>query len=79
MSEMIEVSKLRINKYYRQPIGPNRMRKLRQSIIADGIKEPLIIEKGNLIIDGMIRFEIAKSLGHTRVPCVNVETIQRKT
>lgn len=73
MAEMIDIKKLKINKYYWQPIGPNRMKKLRQTIIDDGIITPLLIEKNHTIVDGILRFQIAKELGHTAIPCVYLE------
>jgi len=71
--EMFDIKKLKINKYYRQPIGGKAFAKLKADIMENGIKQPLLVDKNNTIIDGMIRFEIAKSLGYTKVPIVYVK------
>jgi site-specific DNA-methyltransferase (adenine-specific) len=40
------------------------------SIREFGIKQPLVIDENNVIVVGHTRFEAAKRLGYTEVPCV---------
>lgn len=65
--EFVKVSKLKCIEEF----DPNRVDWLKDKIVQDGIwTEPLKIEmKHHLILDGHHRFEVAKLLGLTQLPC----------
>ena len=54
-------------------LDPAHVREVASSISLLGFCDPLLIGRGNELIDGEARYEAAKQLGLDRVPCVRVE------
>jgi hypothetical protein len=54
-------------------LDPAHVREVASSISLLGFCDPLLISRGNELIDGEARYEAAKQLGLDRVPCVRVE------
>jgi hypothetical protein len=54
-------------------LDPTHMREVVSSISLLGFCDPLLIARGNELIDGEARYEAAKQLGLDRVPWVRVE------
>jgi DNA modification methylase len=54
-------------------LDPAHVRGVASSISLLGFCDPLLIGRGNEIIDGEARYEAAKQLGLDRVPCVRIE------
>ncbi len=78
-SQSINIELLHPNIYYNQPISQRKIDKLIESLQAIGFKIPIVVEKhpskhGHyLIVDGTIRFKVAKQLGLKQVPCQIIE------
>jgi hypothetical protein len=49
------------------------IREIAASIAALGFCNPVLIGRGNLVIDGLARVEAAKHLGLPRIPCVRID------
>jgi DNA modification methylase len=54
-------------------LDPAHVREVASSISLLGFCDPLLIARGNELIDGEARYAAAKQLGLDRVPCVRVE------
>ena len=54
-------------------LDPGHVREVASSISLLGFCDPILIGRGNELIDGEARYEAAKQLGLDRVPCVRVE------
>ena len=54
-------------------LDPAHVREVASSISALGFCDPLLVGRGNELIDGEARYEAARQLGLDRVPCVRVE------
>jgi ParB-like chromosome segregation protein Spo0J len=54
-------------------LDPAHVREVASSISLLGFCDPLLVGRGNEIIDGEMRYEAAKQLGLDRVPCVRVD------
>ena len=54
-------------------LDPAHVREVASSISLLGFCDPLLIARGNELIDGEARYEAAKQLGLDRVPCVRVD------
>jgi ParB-like chromosome segregation protein Spo0J len=54
-------------------LDPVHVREIASSISLLGFCDPLLIGRGNELIDGEARYEAAKQLGLDRVPCVHME------
>src|SRR6202161_291049 len=54
-------------------LDPAHVREVASSIGLLGFCDPLLISRGNELIDGEARYAAAKHLGLDRVPCVRVE------
>ena len=54
-------------------LDPAHVREVASSISLLGFCVPLLIGRGNELIDGEARYEAAKQLGLDRVPCVHIE------
>ena len=54
-------------------LDPGHVREVASSISLLGFCDPILIGRGNELIDGEARYEAAKQLGLERVPCVRVE------
>lgn len=53
----------------------NRIDPVARSIKEFGFKQPIVIDKDNVIIAGHTRFLAAKKLGMERVPCIRAEDL----
>ena len=54
-------------------LDPAHVREVASSITLLGFCDPLLVGRGNELIDGEARYEAAKQLGLDRVPCVRVD------
>ena len=54
-------------------LDPAHVREVASSISLLGFCDPLLVGRGNELIDGEARYEAAKQLGLDRVPCVRIE------
>ena len=54
-------------------LDPTHVREIASSISFLGFCDPLLVGRGNELIDGEARYEAAKHLGLDRVPCVRVD------
>jgi DNA modification methylase len=54
-------------------LDPVHVREIASSISLLGFCDPLLVGRGNELIDGEARYEAAKQLGLDRVPCVRME------
>ena len=54
-------------------LDPAHVREVASSIGQLGFCDPLLVGRGNELIDGEARYEAAKQLGLERVPCVRIE------
>jgi DNA modification methylase len=69
----IRLEELRPSARKLRKLDPVHVREVASSISLLGFCDPLLIGRGNELIDGEARFEAAKQLGLDRVPCVRVE------
>ncbi|KPK36185.1 MAG: hypothetical protein AMK70_03245 [Nitrospira bacterium SG8_35_1] len=76
---LLETEKLQIQDQPMPELPADKKIALRESIKAYGIKYPIAITKGHIILDGRNRYEIAKELGYTAVPCLIVDTDENPT
>ena len=56
-------------------LDPAHVREVASSIGQLGFCDPLLVGRGNELIDGEARYEAAKQLGLERVPCVRIPSI----
>jgi DNA adenine methylase len=80
---MISIDRLKIHPVNRQIYVSDKERRLEllESIREQGILEPLIVtpdKKNNLILSGARRFECAKELGYSELPCI-VSIVKNQT
>jgi len=54
-------------------LDPAHVREVASSISLFGFCDPLLVGRGNELMDGEARYEAAKQLGLDRVPCVRIE------
>jgi DNA modification methylase len=54
-------------------LDPTHVREVASSISLLGFCDPLLVGRGNELIDGEARYEAAKQLGLDRVPCVRID------
>jgi hypothetical protein len=52
---------------------PVHVREVAGSISELGFCDPILVGKGNLVLDGEIRVEVAKLLGLDTVPCIRID------
>jgi DNA modification methylase len=69
----VPLEKLRPSARKLRRLDPAHVREVASSISLLGFCDPLLIGRGNEIIDGEARYEAAKQLGLDRVPCVRIE------
>lgn len=67
----IDVLKSHVRKLRKN--DPAHIREIANSINALGFNVPLLIGKGNVVVDGDSRLEAAKLLGLSSVPCIRVD------
>lgn len=48
---------------------PSHLKLLKDSIMADGLVNPLTVSSSGVLIDGFARFEVIKALGQKKVLC----------
>jgi hypothetical protein len=53
--------------------APAHVREVRSSVSAFGFCAPILVGKGNLVVDGEIRVQSAKALGLATVPCIRID------
>ena len=71
-----EVELTNISPYENNPrLNENSVEKVQASIEAFGFKVPLVIDKDHTIVCGHTRYEAAKRLGLTSVPCVMADDL----
>ena len=51
---------------------------IKRSIVEFGLVEPLVINKGNIIVGGHQRYKVLKELNFTTVPCITVDLDKQK-
>lgn len=71
---LLETEKLQIQDQPMPELPPDKKIALKESIKEFGIKYPIAITKDHVILDGRNRYEIAKELGYSEVPCLIVDT-----
>lgn len=72
MSQMLPVDRLKPhpkNREYFGPLDPETREALKQDIAAHGVLVPLLVTQDLVIISGHERWQIAKELGMSEVPC----------
>jgi DNA modification methylase len=69
----VALEELRPSSRKLRKLDPAHVREVSSSIGLLGFCDPLLIGRGNALIDGEARYEAAKLLGLDRVPCVRVE------
>jgi hypothetical protein len=69
----IRLEELRPSARKLRKLDSAHMREVASSISLLGFCDPLLIGRGNELIDGEARFEAAKQLGLDQIPCVRVE------
>jgi ParB-like nuclease domain len=52
---------------------PAHVREVMSSISELGFCDPVLVGKGNIVLDGEIRVEAAKALGLATVPCIRID------
>jgi len=51
---------------------------IKRSIVEFGLVEPLVINKGNIIVGGHQRYKVLKELNFTTVPCITIDLDKQK-
>jgi len=69
----VPIEELRPSARKLRKLDPAHVREVASSISLLGFCDPILIGRGNELIDGETRFEAAKQLGLDRIPCVRVE------
>jgi DNA modification methylase len=69
----VRLEELRPSARKLRKLDPIHVREVASSISLLGFCDPLLVGRGNELIDGEARYEAAKQLGLDRVPCVRVE------
>jgi DNA modification methylase len=69
----VPIEELRPSARKLRKLDPAHVREVASSISLLGFCDPILIDRGNELIDGEARFEAAKQLGLDRIPCVRVE------
>ena len=69
----VPLNELRTSARKLRKLDPAHVREVASSISLLGFCDPLLVGRGNELIDGEARYEAAKQLGLDRVPCVHVE------
>src|ERR1700688_2865381 len=69
----VPIEELRPSARKLRKLDPAHVREVASSISLLGFCDPILIGRGNELIDGEARFEAAKQLGLDRIPCVRVE------
>jgi DNA modification methylase len=78
----IPLDELRVSARKLRGRDPAHVREVAEAIGALGFCVPLLIGKGNIVIDGNIRLEAAKQASLDRVPCIRIDhlsEIQQRT
>jgi DNA modification methylase len=69
----VRLEELRPSARKLRKLDPVHVREVASSIGLVGFCDPLLVGRGNELIDGEVRYEAAKQLGLDRVPCVRIE------
>jgi len=69
----MQLSELRPSSKKVRTLDPAHVREVAAPIAALGFCDPLLVGRGNALINGEARFEAARQLGIDRVPCIHVE------
>ncbi|MCK4348763.1 MAG: ParB N-terminal domain-containing protein [Thermoplasmatales archaeon] len=78
--KMMKINNLETSEEYKNLIPrpcEEDMLAIRDDIKKNGIEDPIIINKNNLVVDGYTRIDIARGLGHTEVP-VKIKEFKNK-
>lgn len=76
--EIIELKLSEIKPYEKNPRQKRDIEKVAQSIKEFGWQQPIVVDKGNVIVVGHSRYEAAKMLGHEKVPIVIADISPQK-
>lgn len=76
--EIIELKLSEIKPYEKNPRQKRDIEKVAQSIKEFGWQQPIVVDKGNVIVVGHSRYEAAKMLGHEKVPVVIADISPQK-
>jgi DNA modification methylase len=69
----VPLSELRPSARKLRKLDPTHVREVASSISLLGFCDPLMVGRGNELIDGEARYEAAKQLGLDRAPCVRID------
>jgi DNA modification methylase len=69
----VRLDELRPSARKLRKLDPAHVREVASSISLLGFCDPILIGRGNELIDGEARYEAARQLGLDRIPCVRVE------
>jgi ParB-like nuclease domain len=69
----VPLNELRPSARKLRKLDPAHVREIASSISLLGFCDPLLVGRGNELLDGEARYEAAKQLGLDRVPCVRIE------
>ncbi len=70
---VIPIAELRSAGNKTRKLDPAHVREIARSISTFGFCAPVLIGKGNMVIDGEARVEAARQLGMDRVPCLSID------
>ncbi len=79
---VIPIAELRSAGNKTRKLDPAHVREISRSISTFGFCAPVLIGKGNMVIDGEARVEAARQLGMDRVPCLRIDhltEVERRT
>jgi DNA modification methylase len=69
----ILIDDLRMPSRTLRKLEPGHVREVANAINTLGFCAPVLVGKGNLVLDGAVRVEAARQLGLGRIPCVRIE------
>jgi hypothetical protein len=69
----VPLNELRPSARKLRKLDPAHVREVASSIGQLGFCDPLLVGRGNELIDGEARYQAAKQLGLDRIPCVRIE------
>ena len=69
----VPLNELRPSARKLRKLDPAHVREVASAISLLGFCDPLLVGRGNELIDGEARYEAAKQLGLDRVPCIRIE------
>src|SRR3984957_6353368 len=73
----VRLDELRPSARKLRKLDPAHVREVASSINLLGFCDPILIGRGNELIDGEARYEAARQLGLDRIPCVRVEHLSQ--